>query len=46
MRTDKQKDTEMAGKQHVLTDLAALLDTFPAWFPIATLDPKFGETNR
>jgi alkyl sulfatase BDS1-like metallo-beta-lactamase superfamily hydrolase len=38
-------DVALDGNSNLLTELASLLDTFPAWFPIATHDLKFGETN-
>ena len=39
-------DVSMSGEKSVLSDLADLLDTFPAWFPIATHGLKFGETDQ
>lgn len=35
----------MEGDVNLLTELASLLDTFPAWFPIATHDLKPGEIS-
>ena len=35
----------MIGDPSRLAELASLLDSFPAWFPIATHDQKFGESN-
>ena len=36
-------DVSMEGNLNLLAELASLLDTFPAWFPIATHDLKKGE---
>ena len=38
-------DVSMEGNVNVLSEMASLLDTFPAWFPIATHDFKQGETG-
>ncbi|MGI9475323.1 MAG: alkyl/aryl-sulfatase [Hyphomicrobiaceae bacterium] len=36
-------DVTIHGDENVVADLLAALDTFPAWFPIARHDLKFGE---
>jgi alkyl sulfatase BDS1-like metallo-beta-lactamase superfamily hydrolase len=38
-------DVMFEGDKTVLSSLAELLDMFPAWFPIATHDLKYGEAN-
>jgi alkyl sulfatase BDS1-like metallo-beta-lactamase superfamily hydrolase len=38
-------DVMFEGDKTVLSSLADLLDMFPAWFPIATHDLKYGEAN-
>ena len=38
-------EATFTGDKQLLFDLAALLDIFPAWFPIATHALKFGETH-
>jgi len=38
-------EVSMEGDENLLAELASLLDTFPAWFPIATHDLKQGETG-
>ncbi len=41
----EQRGARITGDANLLTKLESMFDQFPAWFPIATHDPKFEEAE-